>query len=90
MVDGKIGRSYDIWTMGCLYLEFIAWLLGGWELVREFTIVRTTQVVTQSLDSWDSSFFELVESEKTAEIKKEVKEVSSRPALCASFQYNMG
>ncbi|TVY66789.1 Sporulation protein kinase mde3 [Fusarium oxysporum f. sp. cubense] len=30
--DGTISRSYDIWTIGCLYLEFLGWLLGGWKL----------------------------------------------------------
>jgi serine/threonine protein kinase len=33
---GAIGRSYDIWTLGCLYLEFITWTLGGWDLVDDF------------------------------------------------------
>ena len=37
---GAIGRSYDMWTLGCLYLEFITWMLGGWDLVTEFTWKR--------------------------------------------------
>jgi serine/threonine protein kinase len=28
---GKVGQSYDIWTLGCLYLEFITWLFGRLE-----------------------------------------------------------
>jgi serine/threonine protein kinase len=39
---GKIGQSYDIWTLGCLYLEFITWLLGGWTLVVEFETKRVS------------------------------------------------
>ncbi|KAI0458011.1 kinase-like domain-containing protein [Xylaria acuta] len=74
MVEGKISRSYDIWTMGCLYLEFITWLLGGWDLVRLFTIARATPVVTPCLESFDYSFFELVESGKTARVKETVTE----------------
>lgn len=76
MVGGKISRSYDIWTMGCLYLEFIAWLLGGWDLVKLFTFKRATQVITPSLEPNDYSFFELLESGKTARTKKSVTEVS--------------
>ncbi|KAI8711014.1 Protein kinase domain-containing protein [Fusarium sp. LHS14.1] len=32
-----ISRSSDMWSMGCLYLEFIAWLLGGWRGFRGYT-----------------------------------------------------
>ncbi|RYC59326.1 hypothetical protein CHU98_g6896 [Xylaria longipes] len=74
MVEGKISRSYDIWTMGCLYLEFITWLLGGWDLVRLFNIKRATPVVTPGLEQLDYSFFEMVESGKTARIKESVTE----------------
>ncbi|KAI1108977.1 kinase-like domain-containing protein [Nemania sp. NC0429] len=88
MIDGRISRSYDIWTMGCLYLEFIAWLLGGWELVRDFTIARATQVATPSLDQLDYSFFESVESGKTARVKEQVKEVSAGPACCSGSQFD--
>lgn len=28
-----VGQSYDIWTLGCLYLELIVWQLGGWSLL---------------------------------------------------------
>ncbi|KAF7540978.1 hypothetical protein G7054_g965 [Neopestalotiopsis clavispora] len=31
------GRSYDIWGLGCVFLEFITWLVGGWKLVDEFS-----------------------------------------------------
>lgn len=33
---GRIGQSQDIWALGCLYLEMIAWLLGGWQMVQNF------------------------------------------------------
>jgi len=38
----SIGRSCDIWSLGCVYLEFLTWLLGGWNLVSEFAIARQT------------------------------------------------
>ncbi|RSL50760.1 hypothetical protein CEP53_008699 [Fusarium sp. AF-6] len=38
--DGLIRPSYDIWSMGCLYLEFLAWLLGGCSLVSEMAVAR--------------------------------------------------
>ncbi|KAG9195323.1 hypothetical protein G6011_00444 [Alternaria panax] len=32
----EIRQSYDIWCLGCVYLEFVTWLLGGNELVTKF------------------------------------------------------
>ncbi|KLU82100.1 serine/threonine protein kinase [Magnaporthiopsis poae ATCC 64411] len=29
MDGGKIARAFDIWSMGCIFLEMAAWLLGG-------------------------------------------------------------
>lgn len=29
----KLSQSYDIWTVGCLILEFLTWYLLGWEAV---------------------------------------------------------
>lgn len=40
MPCSAIGRSYDIWTLGCLYLEFITWMLGGSKLLDEFFEAR--------------------------------------------------
>ncbi|PVH79110.1 kinase-like protein [Cadophora sp. DSE1049] len=47
---GAIGRSYDIWTLGCLYLEFITWLMGGWDLVDEFFFLRIPNDVVLGQD----------------------------------------
>jgi len=61
---GEIGRSYDIWTLGCLYLEFITWLLGGWDLVQEFTDKRTSRDPMWA-DIPTDTFFEIVECSDT-------------------------
>lgn len=34
--DSIISSSYDIWALGCLYLDFITWCFGGWKYVEEF------------------------------------------------------
>ncbi|KAK3356735.1 hypothetical protein B0T25DRAFT_516308 [Lasiosphaeria hispida] len=42
-VPGAIlGPSYDIWALGCVYLEFVAWYLRGWEGVQHFETERST------------------------------------------------
>lgn len=37
---GQISRAYDVWTIGCLYLEFTTWYLAGLEGVGCFEIKR--------------------------------------------------
>ncbi|KAI0468301.1 hypothetical protein F4859DRAFT_491162 [Xylaria cf. heliscus] len=39
-------QSADMWSLGCVYLEFITWLLGGESLLREFCEKRM---------SWDNA-----------------------------------
>lgn len=38
--DGFISRSFDIWTLGCFFLEFIIWTLDGWEERERFKSER--------------------------------------------------
>jgi serine/threonine protein kinase len=56
---GIVGQSYDIWTLGCLYLEFITWMLGGWALVKEFEKKRMA-FDPMWCDMKTDTFFELV------------------------------
>lgn len=77
---GAISRSYDIWTLGCLYLEFITWILGGRELFIEFAERRKTPDLWVD-DVLADTFFEIVKCEETggtpgARVKPEVIEVS--------------
>jgi len=60
LTGGQVGQSYDIWTLGCLYLEFITWLLGGWKLVKEFERMRVS-FDPMWYDMNTDTFFELVE-----------------------------
>ncbi|KAL1596507.1 hypothetical protein SLS60_009154 [Paraconiothyrium brasiliense] len=46
--DGKISRSYDIWTFGCLLLEMVCWILGGPEARDDFSNERTSTYITGS------------------------------------------
>lgn len=77
--DKAIGRSYDIWTLGCLYLEFITWMLGGSQLLEEFLEARKARDAMWH-DIQTHTFFKLEIDSKTnkptAVIKPEVKQVS--------------
>lgn len=67
-----IGRSYDIWTLGCLYLEMVAWLLGGWKLVQSF---HNKRLAVDRLwpDIESDTFFELVQVKDSNSIAATVK-----------------
>lgn len=38
--DGYISRSFDIWTLGALFLDFVIWTLEGWQGVEDFEEMR--------------------------------------------------
>lgn len=62
--DGLIGRSYDIWTLGCLYLELITWFLGGWDFAEKFRVERTA-FDPMWFDYHTDTFFEIVRCKVT-------------------------
>jgi serine/threonine protein kinase len=37
-----IRQRYDIWCLGCVFLEFVTWVLGGEELQEDFARERMT------------------------------------------------
>lgn len=87
MVGGSVGQSHDIWALGCLYLEFIAWLLGGWILVDEFKKARKRSEPTDYYDRIsDGVFFDIQRGSQDGQavpvIKlavSKVKRTSQRP-----------
>ncbi|KAI4600247.1 hypothetical protein KJ359_001352 [Pestalotiopsis sp. 9143b] len=38
----NVTREYDIWCLGCIFLEMLTWLLGGDGLIKEFKTKRMT------------------------------------------------
>jgi serine/threonine protein kinase len=55
---GTISRAFDIWTLGCLYLELLTWLLGGKKLLQEFQAKRSSIYITGVIKN---IFFDLKE-----------------------------
>lgn len=54
---GDISRAFDIWTMGCLFLEKVCWLLGGNEARIEFAGARMKYYVMTRVKS--NIFFDI-------------------------------
>jgi serine/threonine protein kinase len=81
--DSSITSSYDVWTLGCVYLEFLTWWLGGWMYVKDFAERRSEldpYWYGQSYGHFKTDFFFTIFEEsngkKRAEVRKGVKEVS--------------
>ncbi|KAK3949093.1 kinase-like domain-containing protein [Pseudoneurospora amorphoporcata] len=78
-VDGdcKPGRQKDMWALGCVYLEFITWLVGGWPLVEEFRNAR--KMKDPNWNSFETSTFFMLDTRSV--IKPKVIEVGYAPVL---------
>ena len=77
LAGGRISRAFDIWTLGCLLLEMVAWVLGGKEEQRRFRVLRTSIHSPIGLSS--SIFFDMKENKNGGyrfTVKKEVEAVS--------------
>lgn len=75
---GQISRSYDIWSLGCVYLEFLTWLLGGYKYVASFSDRRRYDYAHDSRIEVDW-FFEFTPSgdgRPKAKVTDEVMDVS--------------
>jgi serine/threonine protein kinase len=52
-----VSRAYDIWSMGCVFLEFVTWLLEGDSVLKDFSSARANT----GLDGVnDDTFYTLV------------------------------
>ncbi|KAF1850799.1 kinase-like protein [Cucurbitaria berberidis CBS 394.84] len=75
---GKISRSYDIWTFGCLLLELVCWALGGEENRQEFEKARESPYITGAVTD---IFFDVQVKENgqgyTITVKEQVRKWTS-------------
>lgn len=65
-----ISQTYDIWSLGCVYLEFLCWLLGGKGKVKQFSTTRLTPDASQLGNLPSDIFFEV-----TREVTPGVKDI---------------
>lgn len=72
----KVSREYDFWSLGCVLLEYVTWLLRGAEAVTEFSNSRGAGSNNIS-DVNDDNYFTIIkdeENEDDAVVRKEVEE----------------
>lgn len=78
-----IRQEYDIWCLGCVYLEFITWILGGSKLLAQFARDRLAPDYFHDKQETDT-FFQMVQDPETLERKVEVKEKVLQVSIDAS------
>ncbi|KAI4170333.1 MAG: hypothetical protein LQ343_005086 [Gyalolechia ehrenbergii] len=59
--EGSTSRPYDIWSMGCVFLELLVWALFDYDAVKKFSSQRLANCAP--LDSMKCDAFWLVEKE---------------------------
>jgi serine/threonine protein kinase len=70
--DRTIRQSFDIWCLGCVFLEFATWMLGGDALVKHFAQQRKSRDPAYSNDKTDT-YFELTWNKDTRKTQARVK-----------------
>lgn len=74
----NISPGYDIWSLGCVYLEFCIWYLMGAQEVDRFEEQLEKETKGKTVNFHEANFFNIEESpsgQKKAVVKPAVKEV---------------
>ncbi|KAJ3537422.1 hypothetical protein NM208_g6320 [Fusarium decemcellulare] len=66
-----VGRAYDIWSLGCVFLEFITWMLYGHEALDAFANIRASAVPKGQ--KADDAYFELFSDDPGGKPRARVK-----------------
>lgn len=82
-----ISRAYDMWSLGCLYLEFITWYLIGHSAVDQFSSQRSQE--DEGDDIRMDKFFICTrkDEQRGAKVKPCVLKVSDRPCVAMSLTF---
>lgn len=67
-----VSRAYDIWSLGCIYLEFITWLLKGSTEIEGFSEFRGREATGTGIN--DDNFFTITTggAKPTATVREQV------------------
>lgn len=76
-LNEDLSRSFDIWSLGCTYLEFVTWMLLGANGLENFSTSRFQETGSRVRFICDN-FYKIIREGKVsrAEVKESVKNVS--------------
>ncbi|KAJ8131326.1 hypothetical protein O1611_g2302 [Lasiodiplodia mahajangana] len=90
-LNGQVSPSWDIWGLGCLYLEFVIWYLQGWEALQAFAIERDK--CSSAIDRGKDGYFCCRRKSKFGACRKEavvrrIEHLQNHPQ-CTEFIYEL-
>jgi len=76
----SISQRYDVWSLGCVFLEFCVWYLQGWESLERFEDDRLEekddrQHEKDDLNIWPDHYYTISTCDETREPRAKVKQV---------------
>lgn len=78
LLDGKISRPYDMWSLGCILSELLSWVhLGPEQGVDDFA---TARLQTQSHQAWRNDAFWQSDNDECGQLEDH-RLVSLKPAV---------
>ncbi len=91
-LTGDLSRSADIWALGCVFLEFVTWIVEGPDgVITEFPRYRSRQLRRNGSSSVEDDSFFMIErdsnasSSRVATLKPSVREVRQGLMWCATI-----
>ncbi|KAF2969201.1 hypothetical protein GQX73_g4307 [Xylaria multiplex] len=90
--NGIMGRTFDIWTLGCIFLEFLCWLHRGFEGLQGMENDMMAPSIRKRSET--NEYFEWVCAEDAGcfaiRVKKVVtKLIETLRSDCSEFTYNL-
>jgi serine/threonine protein kinase len=70
LIGDFVSRKYDMWSLGCVYLEFVTWLILGCKAIHDFADCCGN--TCQSVEIYDDYFY--TKTEDTAVVRQGVIE----------------
>ena len=79
-LNEDLSRPFDIWSLGCTYLEFITWMILGADGLKKFSALRLQETGSRKTFYCDN-FYKIIREGKStrAEVKESVEKVSNSP-----------
>ena len=72
ITEGQTSRPYDLWSLGCVYLELLVWFLDGYGSLLKFRKERECYVSPESYQ--DEGFYYKPEKSGVFKLRKAVSE----------------
>lgn len=87
--QGGISQSYDIWSFGCVLLEFVTWYMLGWGGVEGFSMRRVDDSIVLPPKVREDNFFNVVQSAGGSEALGKGQAIAKKSVLTVSILYKI-